>query len=83
MEGGDPGRRLDAEGWEFMFTASEPRLSEHVAEYGELGFEVRLVPVAAGDVPEAGCAGCLEASPVFAIWVRRRNGEAVNRRSGA
>jgi hypothetical protein len=35
---------LEKEGWVRQFVASEPRLSEAVALYQELGFEVHLEP---------------------------------------
>jgi len=61
---------LEARGYRFMFTASEPRLSEHVAEYRDLGFEVHIEPVRPGDGPTPSCAPCLEGGQVFAIYVR-------------
>ncbi|MHC4549247.1 MAG: hypothetical protein ACYTEZ_10770 [Planctomycetota bacterium] len=36
---------MEAEGWERRTVAQEPRLSEIVALYEELGFEVRLEPL--------------------------------------
>ena len=36
---------LKKEGWEKRFTADEPRLSEAVEQYKEIGFEVLLEPV--------------------------------------
>lgn len=49
--------KLAADGWERRSVLSEPRLSEAVQEYQELGFEVRLEPVTSGD-PETGCDVC-------------------------
>ena len=49
--------KLAAEGWERRSVLSEPRLSEAVQEYQELGFEVRLESVTSGD-PESGCDAC-------------------------
>ena len=49
--------KLAVEGWERRSVLSEPRLSEVVQEYQELGFEVRLEPVTSGD-PESGCDAC-------------------------
>jgi hypothetical protein len=38
-------KTLEKEGWTRRFTASEPRLSEAVENYRNLGMEVLLVPV--------------------------------------
>lgn len=59
-------------GWILAFTANGSRLVEAADLYEELGFEVRLVPVAAGILPtdrdpllrppvSPECAGCLAA----------------------
>lgn len=46
---GQPGReRLEKEGWVKQFVANEPRLSEAVDLYKELGFDVHLEPLPAG-----------------------------------
>lgn len=42
-------------GWTKRFTVDEPRLSEVVAEYEEIGFEVLLDPV---DTSSEECASC-------------------------
>ncbi len=63
---------LEREGWEYRFTASQPGLDEHVAQFRELGFDVHLERIQAGDAPDASCSSCLEDRPVFAIYVRRR-----------
>ena len=47
-------KNLEAEGWVRQFVASEPRLSEAVALYTELGFEVHLEPLPKGQE----CATC-------------------------
>jgi len=52
---------LRKEGWEKRFTMDEPRLSEMVEQYKELGFEVLLEPV---DTTSEECTGCLT-DPVF------------------
>jgi hypothetical protein len=36
---------LEKKGWNYRFTANEPRLSETVAFYKETGFEVHLEPL--------------------------------------
>lgn len=51
------------EGWTRRSVVSEPRLSEVAAFYGELGLEVRLVPVGSDEErgeDGAGCAVCFE-----------------------
>ena len=49
---------LKKEGWEKRFTIDEPRLSEAVAQYGEIGFEVLLEPL---DTSSEECTSCLTA----------------------
>ncbi len=49
---------LEKEGWQRKTTTDEPRLSEFVALYESLGFEVLLQPIEAGDT---GCTSCLDA----------------------
>ncbi|MBL6974902.1 MAG: hypothetical protein ISR64_04155 [Deltaproteobacteria bacterium] len=52
-------KQLIAEGWEKRTTYDEPRLSEIVDAYEELGFEVHLEPMSSS--PEAECSTCLMA----------------------
>jgi len=52
---------LKREGWEKRFTIDEPRLSEMVEQYKELGFEVLLEPV---DTSPEECTTCLK-NPAF------------------
>jgi hypothetical protein len=47
---------LRKEGWEKRFTADDPRLTEAVDTYKELGFEVHLEPV---DTSSEECTSCL------------------------
>lgn len=49
---------LKKEGWEKRFTMDEPRLSEAVEQYKEIGFEVLLEPV---DLSAEECTSCLTA----------------------
>lgn len=51
---------LQKQGWVKRFTTDEPRLSEAVEEYRELGFDVLLEPV---DLQDEECTSCLNASP--------------------
>jgi hypothetical protein len=66
---------LEAQGWQRCFVADEPRLSEAVATYRELGLEVRLVPVPVGEGP---CSECMMAAPdrFRLIYTRRSPGAA-------
>ena len=63
---------LLAEGWERCFIADEPRLSEAVETYEELGFEVALVPVPLDD---EGCTECMVNEPdrYRVIFVRKNH----------
>jgi len=68
---------LKKEGWEKRFTIDEPRLSEMVDQYRQLGFEVRLEPV---DVSSEECTGCLT-DPAFSdryktIYTRKKQDSA-------
>ena len=47
---------LKKEGWTKRFIMDEPRLSEAVAQYEEIGFEVRLEPV---DTSSEVCTSCM------------------------
>ncbi len=49
---------LEKKGWKRRFSASEPRLSESVEMYKELGFEVRLEDFQPEG--EEDCSACLE-----------------------
>jgi hypothetical protein len=65
---------LRKQGWEKRFTIDEPRLSEMVEQYKELGFEVLLEPV---DTSSEECTTCLK-DPSFSqlyktIYTRRRS----------
>lgn len=52
---------LAREGWERQSTYDEPRLSELVEMYEELGFEVHLETFHPEE--ESGCAECMKVSP--------------------
>jgi len=49
---------LQKQGWEKRFTSDEPRLSEMVEQYKELGFEVLLEPM---DTSSEECTTCIRA----------------------
>jgi hypothetical protein len=53
--------RLEAEGWTQRTVIDEPRLSELVETYRDLGFEVQVVPVEDDHLPE--CSECVQADP--------------------
>lgn len=61
---------LRAAGWQRCFVADEPRLSEAVETYRDIGFEVLVLPVRADD---AECNECMRARPdaFRVIYVRK------------
>ena len=64
---------LEREGWEKRFTIDEPRLSEMLEQYKELGFDVLLEPV---DISSEECTACLK-NPAFSqrykiIYTRKK-----------
>ena len=52
--------QLKKEGWQKRFTIDEPRLSEMLEQYKELGFEVLLEPV---DLSSEECTSCIAVDP--------------------
>jgi hypothetical protein len=79
---------LEKEGWVKQFVASEPRLSEAVSLYEELGFEVHLEPLpkgqdcdscsgTEGNEAKGECRVCFEGfeEQYRIIFTRRRKGE--------
>jgi hypothetical protein len=63
---------LQKQGWEKRFTIDEPRLSEMVEQYKELGFEVLLEPV---DTSSEECTTCITAfsDRYKTIYTRRKD----------
>lgn len=57
---GRTGAELLAQGWERRFIYDEPRLSEAVEIYRELGLDVVLLAVAPDDVD---CSECMKEDP--------------------
>jgi hypothetical protein len=53
--------KLTSEGWEKRTTYDEPRLSEMVELYKELGFETHLEPLNPDE--ELECAECMKLAP--------------------
>jgi hypothetical protein len=68
----ESGPELEKEGWENRGEFCEPRLSEFVKLYEEMGLEVRLVPLDPENLP--GCGVCFEKDmdKYRAIYVRRK-----------
>ena len=56
---------LECEGWTRQFVAEEPRLSEAVAMYKELGFEVHLEPFPKVEEPPGAEGGSSECRRCF------------------
>jgi hypothetical protein len=68
--------KLRKEGWLRRSVASEPRLSEMVELYRNLGFEVRLEPLD-DEEKDGGCATCFEEDPSrFCVIYTRRSADA-------
>ena len=66
-------KELLARGWTRQFNAEEPRLSEAVEMYEQIGLEVRLEPVVIDPDSEA-CQMCFEqdCDRYKTIWTRPR-----------
>ena len=71
-EAGRTEAELLAQGWERRFIYDEPRLSEAVETYREIGFEVTLLPVPPDDVD---CSECMKENPqrYRVIYTRKRD----------
>ncbi len=77
----DGGRELQAEadlvaaGWQRCFIADEPRLSEALETYRDLGFEVLLTAVPLDD---SACTECIRQDPARyrVIYVRKVGAES-------
>ncbi len=67
-------QELENQGWKRQFTADEPRLSEAMEEYRELGFEVLVEPIDPKEM-EGECASCLLAAcdQYKIIYTRRKH----------
>lgn len=65
---------LAREGWEKKLTATEPRLTEFVQMYEELGFEVRQESVLPEDLGGRGCHACfIAAADLYrTVYTRRK-----------
>jgi hypothetical protein len=69
----NPHDQLAAQGWTKRFTADEPRLSEAVEEYQELGFDVLVEPMDPREMTGE-CTSCLKVSfdRYKTIYTRRK-----------
>jgi hypothetical protein len=70
--------KLISDGWKKRSTLDEPRLSEMVAAYEGVGFEVRIEPL--GLEPENGCIDCMRASPETHGTIYTRKKRSASRR---
>jgi hypothetical protein len=70
-----PAEKLSKEGWEKKATYDDPRLSEMVEMYKEIGLEVHLEPYNAEH--EDGCTGCMQLFPdqFKTIYTRKKSGD--------
>ena len=70
-----PEEELASAGWEKQATYDDPRLSEMVDMYKEIGFDVHLEPFDAGN--EEGCTDCMALNPdqFKTIYTRKQNGK--------
>jgi len=76
-----PDNELIREGWKKQSTYDEPRLSEMVAMYEEIGFEVHLEPF--DPLSEPGCTECMKFAPEKYNVIYTRKKEAQPGRAGA
>ena len=67
-------QELENQGWKRQFTADEPRLSEAMEEYRELGFEVLVEPINPSEMTGE-CTSCLMAAcdQYKIIYTRRKH----------
>jgi hypothetical protein len=69
-----PEEKLISAGWQKKATYDDPRLSEMVAMYREIGLEVHLEPFDLEN--EDGCTGCMQLFPdqFKTIYTRNKTG---------
>lgn len=67
-----PAEKLIREGWNKQATYDDPRLSEMVEVYQEIGLEIHLEPFNAEN--ESGCTDCMQLVPDMfkTIYTRRK-----------
>jgi hypothetical protein len=77
--------QLASQGWTRQTVIDEPRLSEVVENYEELGFEVRLEPIDPGDCNDEGCDACFQGEGVAerfrVVYTRPGPGSAGDKNS--
>ena len=73
-----PEEKLISQGWEKKATYDDPRLTEMVEIYKEIGLEVHLEPFNAAN--EDGCTGCMEQFPdqFKTIYTREKSASGYN-----
>lgn len=54
---------LEKQGWVKQTTYDEPRLSDIVEMYEEMGLEVRIEPFNPDEKDEPGCSECMKVQP--------------------
>jgi hypothetical protein len=71
--------QLLAQGWTRQFNTDEPRLSEAVEMYGQMGLEVHLEPVVI-DLNSETCQMCFEQDchRYQTIWTRPKEGSRTD-----
>ena len=71
--------KLIEEGWQKRATYDDPRLSEMVEMYEEIGLEVHLEPFNAEN--KSGCSGCMQLNPDLfkTIYTRRKVDQGVTK----
>ena len=67
-----PEEKLINEGWQKQATYDDPRLTELVEMYEEIGLEVHLEPF--NPANEKGCTGCMQMMPELykTIYTRKK-----------
>ncbi len=72
-----PEEKLIKDGWQKQATYDDPRLSEMVEMYDEIGFEVHLEPFNVEN--ESGCTGCMQLLPDLfkTLYTRRKAGQGM------
>jgi hypothetical protein len=67
-----PEEKLISEGWQKQATYDDPRLTEMVEMYEEIGLDVHLEPF--NPENEKGCTGCMQMMPELykTIYIRNK-----------
>jgi len=77
-----PEEKLIKEGWQKQATYDDPRLSEMVEMYAEIGLEVHLEPFNVEN--ESGCSGCMQLKPDLfkTLYTRRKMEQGMTNDEG-